>query len=74
MKTIGDVVAHWLEMWWLIGSAPEFWGRGPEFASVISHNVLCIINLPQKQKKIFKNHKNSILPVFIYHYPVKFLF
>ena len=41
-----DVVAHWLEVWWLIGwrcggslvSAPDFWGRGPGFESVISHN------------------------------------
>ena len=25
-------------MWWLIGSAPDFWGRGPGFESGISHN------------------------------------
>ena len=25
-------------MWWLIGSAPDFWGRGPGFKSGISHN------------------------------------
>ena len=25
-------------MWWLIGSAPDFWGIGPGFASGISHN------------------------------------
>ena len=24
--------------WWLIGSAPNFWGRGPEFESSVSHN------------------------------------
>ena len=27
-----------LEMWWLIGSAPDLWGRGPGFESGISHN------------------------------------
>ena len=26
-----------LEMWWLIGIATDFWGRGPGFAG-ISHN------------------------------------
>ena len=26
------------EMWWLIGSAPDFWGRGPGIESGISHN------------------------------------
>ena len=25
-------------MWWLIGSAPDFWGRGPGIESGISHN------------------------------------
>ena len=25
-------------MWWLIGSAPDFWGRGPGFESGIYHN------------------------------------
>ena len=25
-------------MWWLIGSAPDFWGRGPGFESGVSHN------------------------------------
>ena len=25
-------------MWWLIGSAPDFWGRGPGFESGFSHN------------------------------------
>ena len=34
----GDAVAHRLEMWWLIGSAPDFWGRVPGFESGISHN------------------------------------
>ena len=29
----GDVVAEWL-----IGSAPDIWGRGPGFKSGISHN------------------------------------
>ena len=32
----GDLVAH-LEIWWLIGSAPDFWGRGPGFESGTSH-------------------------------------
>ena len=27
-----------LEIWWLIGSAPDFCGRGPGFESGISHN------------------------------------
>ena len=27
-----------MEMWWLIGSAPDFWGRGSGFESGISHN------------------------------------
>ena len=35
--SFGDVMAH-LEMLWLIGSAPDFWGRGPGFESGISHN------------------------------------
>ena len=26
------------EMWWLIGSAPDFCGRGSGFESGISHN------------------------------------
>ena len=26
------------EMWWLIGSAPGFWGRGPGFESGFSRN------------------------------------
>ena len=30
-------MAH-LEMWWLIGSALDFWGSGPGFESDISHN------------------------------------
>ena len=25
-------------MWWLIDSAPDFWGRGFEFESSLSHN------------------------------------
>ena len=25
-------------MWWLIGSAPDIWSRGPWLASGISHN------------------------------------
>ena len=25
-------------MWWLISSAPDFWGRGPGFEFGISHN------------------------------------
>ena len=33
----GDVVVL-MEMWWLIGSTPDFWGRGPGFKSSISHN------------------------------------
>ena len=31
----GYVVIHWLEMWWLIGSAPDFWGRGSGIESTI---------------------------------------
>ena len=28
----------WLmQMWWLVGSAPDFWGRGPGFESGIYH-------------------------------------
>ena len=27
-----------MEMWWLLGSVPDFWGRGPGFESVISLN------------------------------------
>ena len=27
-----------MEMWWLIGSAPDFCGGGPGFESGISHN------------------------------------
>ena len=27
-----------LKMWWLIGSAPDFWGRGRGFKSSISYN------------------------------------
>ena len=27
-----------LKMWWLIGSSPDFWDRGPWFESGISHN------------------------------------
>ena len=27
-----------LKMWWLIGSAPDFWGRGPGFEFSISYN------------------------------------
>ena len=27
-----------VEMWWLISSAPDFWGRGPGLESGISHN------------------------------------
>ena len=26
-----------VEMWWLIGSAPDFWGKGPGFESGVSH-------------------------------------
>ena len=34
----GDAVASRTFMWWLIGSAPDFLGRGPGFESSISHN------------------------------------
>ena len=34
----GDVHGGSLETWWLIGSAPDFWGRGPGFESGTSHN------------------------------------
>ena len=27
-----------LELWWLIASAPVFWGRGPGLESGIAHN------------------------------------
>ena len=27
-----------VEMWWLIGSAPDFWGRSPGFESGISYD------------------------------------
>ena len=27
-----------LEMWWLFGSAPDFWGRSPGFESDVSHS------------------------------------
>ena len=27
-----------MQMWWLIGIAPDFWGRGPGFESGIYHN------------------------------------
>ena len=27
-----------IKMCWLIGNAPDFWGRGPDFESGISHN------------------------------------
>ena len=27
-----------MEMWWFIGGAPAFWGRGTGFESGISHN------------------------------------
>ena len=33
-----SVRALWLEMWRLIGSAPDFWGRGLRFESDIAHN------------------------------------
>ena len=36
-RKYGDVMVH-LEMWWLIGSALDFWGSGPGFESDISHN------------------------------------
>ena len=51
----GDVVAH-LEKWWLDGSAPDFWGRGPGFEFGISHNNPdalqdhCIENLRMRGK------------------------
>ena len=34
----GPVVISAVEMWGLIGSAPDFWARGPGFESSISHN------------------------------------
>ena len=56
------------EMWWLVGSAPDFWGRGPGFESGISHNdpgalqdhcvILYILRVegepPPGAKKIYK--------------------
>ena len=56
-------------MWWLIGSAPDFWGRGFRFESGIYHNDPDALqdhcelsrksqgregNLPLRQKKIKK--------------------
>ena len=29
-----------MEMWWLIGSAPEYWGRGPGFESGMSPTMI----------------------------------
>ena len=59
-----------LEMWWLIGSAPDFRGTGPGFESTTMILMRCRIwqdhchkvenlrvekdNLPLRQKKIFK--------------------
>ena len=38
-KTILNPMSHpILKMWWLIGSAPDFWGRGPGFEFSISYN------------------------------------
>ena len=41
-------------MWWLIGSAPDFWGSGPGFESGIYHNDLDALqdHCEIKQKKI----------------------
>ena len=62
-----------MELWWLLGSAPDFCGRGPGFDSGFSLNDLhalqdhCVImkktlgwegNLPLRQKKNF----NFVLP------------
>ena len=57
-----------MEMWWFIGGAPAFWGRGTGFESGISHNDPDALqdhcdkvekksqdlgeNLPLRQKKI----------------------
>ena len=32
------IVVDHAEMWWLLGCAPDFWGKGPGFESDISHN------------------------------------
>ena len=37
-----------LEMWWLIGSAPDFWGRGPGFESGMILMRCRIIVIKQK--------------------------
>ena len=70
-------------MWWLIGSAPDFWGRGPGFESGISHNDPgalqdhCAVNLrveggePQpKAKKIGKNREKN--GANSHHFLIKF--
>ena len=31
------LLTNFNEMWWLIGSAPDFWGRDPAFEFGISH-------------------------------------
>ena len=63
-------------MWWLIGSAPDFWGRGPGFESGIYHNDPdalqdhCVIlskisgkrgEPPPEAKKIYKKKGNTWL-------------
>ena len=37
---VKGIVDIGLKMWWLFGSAPDFWSRGPGFESGISHNDL----------------------------------
>ena len=48
-----------MEMWWLLGSVPDFWGRGPGFESGISLNDIGALqdhcdakNIIQKINKI----------------------
>ena len=39
--TVNEGKKYSKEMWWLIGSSPDFWGsRGPGFESGISHMIL----------------------------------
>ena len=44
-------------MWWLIGSAPDFWGRGQGFVSGTSHNdpnelhAHCVFNEEKAQDR-----------------------
>ena len=53
------------EMWWLIGSAPDFWGKCPGFESSISHSVPdelqdhCVIK-KILDKRIFESENSAM--------------